>query len=52
MTSSNSLQPGSIIYIPREIGEIEGIDKWAIYTPIIGNIALSLASLASLNNNL
>ena len=52
MTSNNSLQPGSIIYIPREIGEIEGIDKWAIYTPIIGNIALSLASLASLNNNL
>ena len=52
MTSSNDLQAGSIIYIPREIGEIEGIDKWAIYTPIIGNIALSLASLASLNNNL
>lgn len=52
MTSSNILQPGSIIYIPREIGEIESIDKWAIYTPIIGNIALSLASLASLNNNL
>jgi len=52
MTSNNDLQVGSIIYIPREIGEIEGIDKWAIYTPIIGNIALSLASLASLNNNL
>lgn len=52
VTSSNSLRQGSIIYIPREIGEIEGIDKWAIYTPIIGNIALSLASLASLNNNL
>ena len=52
IATSNSLQPGSIIYIPREIGEIEGIDKWAIYTPIIGNIALSLASLASLNNNL
>ena len=52
MISSNDLQPGSVIYIPREIGEIEGIDKWAIYTPIIGNIALSLASLASLNNNL
>ena len=52
MASRNDLQPGSIIYIPREIGEIKGIDKWAIYTPIIGNIALSLASLASLNNNL
>jgi protein involved in polysaccharide export with SLBB domain len=52
MTSSNDLQTGSVIYIPREIGEIEGIDKWAIYTPIIGNVALSLASLASLNNNL
>lgn len=52
MTSSNVLQAGSIIYIPREIGKIEGIDKWSIYTPIIGNIALSLASLASLNNNL
>ena len=52
MISSSDLQPGSIIYIPREIGEIEGIDKWAIYTPIIGNLALSLASLASLNNNL
>ena len=52
MTSSSALQAGSVIYTPREIGEIEGIDKWAIYTPIIGNIALSLASLASLNNNL
>ena len=52
MTSSDALKAGSVVYIPREIGEIEGIDKWAIYTPIIGNIALSLASLASLNNNL
>ena len=51
MTSSSALQ-AEVLFILQEKLVNEGIDKWAIYTPIIGNIALSLASLASLNNNL
>lgn len=41
--------PGSIIYIPREIGRIEGISYAATVAPIISSIALSLASLNSIN---
>ena len=44
------IYPGSIIYVPREIGQIEGINYAAVVAPIFSSLALSLASLNSINN--
>tara|TARA_B100001287_G_scaffold62031_1_gene50137 strand:+ start:43043 stop:44899 length:1857 start_codon:yes stop_codon:yes gene_type:complete len=45
------IYPGSIIYVPREIGQIEGINYAAVVAPIFSSLALSLASLNSINND-
>ena len=42
--------PGSVIYIPRHIGKIEGISFYATVAPIFSSLALSIASLNSINN--
>ena len=42
------IPPGSTIYIPKEIGKIEGIAYTATLAPIISSLALSLASLNSI----
>jgi len=40
---------GSTIYVPREIGKLEGIEFTATLAPIVSSLALSLASLNSIN---
>lgn len=45
------IYPGTIIYVPREIGQLEGINYAAVVAPIFSSLALSLASLNSINNN-
>jgi polysaccharide biosynthesis/export protein len=47
--SGSTIYPGSIIYVPREIGKLEGIAYTATLAPIISSMALSLASLNSIN---
>lgn len=44
------IYPGSVIYIPRDIGKIEGINFYATVAPIFSSLALSIASLNSINN--
>ena len=44
------IYPGTIIYVPREIGVIEGINYAAVVAPIFSSLALSLASLNSIND--
>ena len=44
------IYPGSVIYIPRHIGKIEGISLVATVAPIFSSLALSIASLNSINN--
>jgi len=44
------IYPGTIIYVPREIGVIEGISYAAVVAPIFSSLALSLASLNSIND--
>ena len=44
------IYPGTIIYVPREIGVLEGINYAAVVAPIFSSLALSLASLNSINN--
>ena len=41
--------PGSVIYVPRHVGKIEGINYYATIAPIFSSLALSIASLNSLN---
>ena len=46
--SGSTIYPGSTIYVPREIGKLEGIAFTATLAPIISSLALSLASLNSI----
>ncbi len=44
------IYPGSVIYVPKHIGKIEGINLYATIAPIFSSLALSIASLNSINN--
>lgn len=44
------LVPGSIVYVPRYIGKVDGINLAATLAPVVSSIAISLASLNSINN--
>lgn len=45
-----SIIPGSVIYIPREMESIDGINLASAVAPIISSFALSIASLNAINN--
>jgi polysaccharide biosynthesis/export protein len=47
---STDIYPGSIIYAPRNIGKIGGITYAASLAPVLSSLAISLASLNSINN--
>lgn len=50
--SSISIQPGSIIFVPRELDESTPRRLAAqAYVSILGNLGIALASLSSINNN-
>ena len=44
------IYPGSVIYVPKHIGKIEGINLYATIAPIFSSLALSIASLNSIND--
>ena len=44
------IYPGTIIYAPRSIGKVEGIQLASVVAPILSSLAISLASLNSINN--
>lgn len=48
-SSTDDIAPGSILYVPREIGKLDGIALTATLAPIASSLALSLASLNSIN---
>jgi protein involved in polysaccharide export with SLBB domain len=50
LNTHQSLLPGSIIYVPRQIGKVDGINLASSVAPIISSVALSIASLNSINN--
>ena len=45
-----TLYPGSIIYAPRDIGRLSGVQYASTIAPIVSSLAISLASLNSINN--
>ena len=46
-----NVYPGSVIYVPREIGKVQGVDFYATIAPVFSSLALSIASLNSINND-
>jgi len=48
---SHDIYPGSIIYLPRELGKIEGVMFAAAVAPILSSLTLSLASINSITND-
>ena len=49
-SSSRDIMPGSIIYAPRNLGKVDGISLASTLAPVMSSIAISLASLNSINN--
>jgi protein involved in polysaccharide export with SLBB domain len=49
-TNNVPLYPGSIIYAPRDIANLSGIRYASVVAPIVSSLAISLASLNSINN--
>ena len=45
LSQDNDVYPGSVIYVPRHVGKIEGINYYATIAPIFSSLALSIASL-------
>lgn len=43
--------PGSVIYITRDLDDIDGIQFFATISPILSSLAISLASLNSINKS-
>lgn len=44
------IYPGSLIYVPRKIGQYDGISLVSVVSPIFSSFALSLASINALND--
>lgn len=42
------IYPGSVIFVPRHVGKMDGINYYATVAPIFSSLALSLASLNSI----
>lgn len=47
---SIDIYPGSIIYAPRDIGKVTGVRYAATVSPILSSLALTVASLNSIND--
>lgn len=43
--------PGAVIYVSRDLDELEGLDLAQVIAPIFSSLAISLASLNSIQNN-
>ena len=48
--SSNDIYPGSLIFVPKDVGKSTGLNFYATAAPIFSSLALSIASLNSINN--
>lgn len=50
-SNQKPIYPGSVIYIARDLNQVEGLDLAAILAPIVSSVAISLASINSISNN-
>lgn len=49
--NKSKIYPGSVIYVPRDLKQIDGIELGSVMAPIVSSLAISLASLNSISNN-
>ena len=47
--NENDLLPGSLIYVPRDIDPVSDLQSTALFSQVFSSLALSLASLNSIN---
>ena len=43
--------PGTIIYLPRELGKVNGVQFAAAVAPILSSLTLSLASINTITDD-
>ena len=48
--SNIDIIPGTVIYVPREIGKLDGLTYASAIAPLFSSLALSLASLNSISD--
>jgi len=51
MGKQDEILPGSVIYVSRDMRNIEGLDLAIAFSPILSSLAVSLASINSINRN-
>lgn len=49
--ANDEVLPGAVIYISRDMRDIEGLDLAMAISPIVSSLAISLASINSINKN-
>ena len=49
--SNYDIYPGSVIYVTRDLNQINTLKIFSTISPIVSSLAISLASLNSINNN-
>lgn len=50
-SENRDIYPGTIIYLPRELGKVEGIMYASAIAPILSSLTLSLASVNAIRND-
>ncbi len=50
VTNTAEIYPGSLIFVPKDVGRTTGLNFYATAAPIFSSLALSIASLNSINN--
>lgn len=48
--NDTNVYPGSVIYIPRDVGKVEGLNLLSTIAPIFSSLAISAASLNSIKD--
>lgn len=49
--AADEVLPGAVIYVSRDMRDIEGLDLAMAISPIVSSLAISLASINSINRN-
>jgi hypothetical protein len=49
-TNKLNVMPGTVIYVPNDVTAVSGLPALSVIAPIFSSFALTLASLANLND--
>ena len=50
LKSKEDIYPGSLIYVPQNVGSVRGVEFYSTIAPIFSSLALSIASLNSISD--